>query len=104
MRDNKEIQADIMAALGSVIDPELQVDIVNLGLIYDVDLDEDGICLVTMTLTIMGCPLSDYLNKAITKALLTVPEIKHVDINLVWYPAWSTDRMSREAKLLLGIH
>nr|WP_218841958.1 metal-sulfur cluster assembly factor [Lacticaseibacillus absianus] len=94
----------IVAALETVIDPELGIDIINLGLIYGVDLDETGHCDVEMTLTTMGCPLTDILDDSIHHALLAVPGIKSIDIHLVWYPAWGPERMSRYAKMALGIH
>lgn len=93
-----------MSFLENVVDPELTIDIVNLGLIYNVELDDQGLCTVTMTLTIAGCPLTDYLNEAIDEELMGFDEVKDVKINLVWEPAWSIDKMSREAKLELGIH
>ena len=57
MRDKQSIKDDIVQRLATVIDPELHIDIVNLGLVYTIDLDNDGICLIEMTLTTMGCPL-----------------------------------------------
>ncbi|KRL73674.1 hypothetical protein FC95_GL000189 [Lentilactobacillus kefiri DSM 20587 = JCM 5818] len=93
-----------MSVLEDVVDPELAVDIVNLVLIYNVELDNQGLCTVTMTLTIAGCPLTEYLNAAIEEELLAMDQVKKVKINLVWEPAWSIDKMSREAKLDLGIH
>lgn len=92
-----------LEALEQVIDPELGIDIVDLGLIYDVAL-EDGLCTVTMTLTIMGCPLSDMLSEDIDTTLSQLPEVDKVKINLVWEPAWSVDNLSRQAKIMLGIH
>lgn len=59
MRDSKTIKNDIIEHLAQVIDPELNVDVVNLGLIYEIDLDQDGICLINMTLTTPACPLTD---------------------------------------------
>lgn len=94
----------IVKALEGVIDPELGVDIVNLGLIYGVDLDDAGHCDVEMTLTTMGCPLTTMLDDSIHEALLAVPGITSVDIHLVWYPQWGPERMSRYAKMTLGIH
>ncbi|WP_125703443.1 metal-sulfur cluster assembly factor [Lacticaseibacillus daqingensis] len=99
-----DMKRKIVAALETVIDPELGVDIVNLGLIYGVDLDETGHCDVEMTLTTMGCPLTDILDDSIHHALLAVPGINSLDIHLVWYPAWGPERMSRYAKMALGIH
>lgn len=92
-----------LEALEQVIDPELGVDVVDLGLIYDVAID-NGVCTVTMTLTIMGCPLSDMLSEDIDGVLSRMPEVNEVKINLVWEPAWSVDNLSRQAKIMLGIH
>ena len=92
-----------MAALAHVIDPELGVDVVGLGLIYDVALAANGECLVTMTLTMMGCPLTDVLASGITNALLPLPGVQTVKINLVWSPAWSIARMSRATRFALHV-
>ena len=94
----------VMGALEQVIDPELGIDLVNLGLIYDVQVDEEGHCIITMTLTTMGCLLGDFLNEAITKAATSVDGVNDCKINLVWEPAWGIDRMSRFAKIALGLH
>ncbi|MDO4903122.1 MAG: iron-sulfur cluster assembly protein [Limosilactobacillus sp.] len=104
MRDNTIIRDDIINQLMTVIDPELGVDIVNLGLVYSIDLDEDGICLVEMTLTTMGCPLTNLLAKMVVDAVKKVPEVNNVDVEFVWEPAWTMDKMSRAAKLMLGLH
>lgn len=99
----EETKDKILTALEEVIDPELGIDIVNLGLIYEVELDEDGLCTIKMTLTTMGCPLTDYLNDAITQAVMALPEVEDVDIDLVWYPQWTPELMSRYARIALGI-
>lgn len=104
MRDTKEIKDDIVKQLATVVDPELGVDIVNLGLVYTIDLDDDGICLIEMTLTTMGCPLTNVLADLVTKAVKKVPEVNNVDVEFVFEPAWTIDRMSRFAKLTLGVH
>ena len=104
MRDKQSIKDDIVQRLATVIDPELHIDIVNLGLVYTIDLDNDGICLIEMTLTTMGCPLTNVLADMVTKAVKEVPEVKNVDVEFVWEPAWTMDRMSRFAKLSLGVH
>lgn len=98
MRDGKTIKNDIIAHLAKVIDPELNVDIVNLGLIYGIDLDKDGICLINMTLTTPACPLTSVLIDRITQEVKKVDEVKNVDVEFVWYPVWSPDRMSDAAK------
>ena len=104
MSTSADFKERALAALENVIDPELGIDIVKLGLIYNVELDDEGTCKVTMTLTIAGCPLTDYLNDAITEEISGFDEVKNVDINLVWEPAWSIEKMSREARMELGIH
>lgn len=104
MRDKQSIKDDIVQRLATVIDPELHIDIVNLGLVYTIDLDNDGICLIEMTLTTMGCPLTNVLADMVTKAVKEVPEVKNVDVEFVWEPAWTIDRVTRFAKLSLGVH
>ena len=99
-RTNEQIKEEILDRLEMVTDPELGVDIVNLGLVYAIDLTEDGICVVSMTLTTMGCPLPDLE----TNALGDVEEIIKVDVKVIWEPAWTTDRMTSYAKMALGIH
>ena len=103
MRDKQSIKDDIVQRLATVIDPELHIDIVNLGLVYTIDLDNDGICLIEMTLTTMGCPLTNVLADMVTKAVKEVPEVKNVDVEFVWYPVWTPDRMSDAAKKYFNI-
>ncbi|KRN19912.1 hypothetical protein FD14_GL001540 [Secundilactobacillus similis DSM 23365 = JCM 2765] len=93
-----------MTSLEDVIDPELGIDMVNLGLIYGVDVDDDGKCVITMTLTTMGCPLGNLLSDQITSAVESVEGVTSCDIDLVWEPAWDMTKMSRFAKVALGIH
>ncbi|WP_429650987.1 metal-sulfur cluster assembly factor [Aeribacillus pallidus] len=92
-----------MGALEQVVDPELGIDIVNLGLVYDLEMDDDGKLTVTMTLTSMGCPLAGTIVDQVKAAVSDIPEVKDVDVNIVWNPPWSKDRMSRYAKIALGI-
>lgn len=99
----EQIKDRILTALESVIDPELGVDIVNLGLIYEISFEDNGFTEIKMTLTTMGCPLADILTESIHDALNEVPEVTEVDVKLVWYPAWSVDKMSRYARIALGI-
>ncbi|OTN76608.1 metal-sulfur cluster biosynthetic enzyme [Enterococcus sp. 8G7_MSG3316] len=98
------IKERVLAALETVIDPELGIDIVNLGLVYEVLFDgETGHTVIKMTLTTMGCPLADVLTESIHEALADVPEVANPEVKLVWYPAWTTDKMSRYARIALGI-
>ncbi|OYS21531.1 metal-sulfur cluster biosynthetic enzyme [Lactobacillus taiwanensis] len=99
---NLKLVDKIMTTLQGVEDPELLVDIVNLGLIYGIDIEGDH-ATVKMTLTIVGCPLSTYLQNTIEKAVLSVPKIKTCDVKLVWYPVWSPERMTIAAKKQLGM-
>ncbi|AMV60815.1 putative aromatic ring hydroxylating enzyme [Pediococcus damnosus] len=100
---DKTFEKQAFAALEKVIDPEIRVDLVSLGLIYGVTCDASGLCTVTMTLTMMGCPLTDVLNQAISEALMTLVPVQKVKINLVWDPIWTIDKMSREARVQLGM-
>lgn len=99
----EETKSHIMAALEQVIDPELGIDIVNLGLVYGADLFEGGHCVVRMTLTTMGCPLADVITDEVEQALKLVPEITTSEVKIVWYPAWDPSKMSRYARIALGI-
>lgn len=103
MRDSETIKNDIIKHLAKVIDPELNVDIVNLGLIYSIDLDKDGICLINMTLTTPACPLTQFLIDKIKEEVEQVQEVKNVDVEFVWYPVWSPNKMSDAAKKYFGI-
>lgn len=100
---DEALKENLWGALENVIDPELGIDIVNLGLIYDVDLNDEGLCTVTMTLTAMGCPLSAHIERDVKFALSDIPEAKEVEVNIVWNPPWDKDKMSRYAKIALGI-
>ncbi|ARB41186.1 metal-sulfur cluster assembly factor [Mammaliicoccus sciuri] len=93
----------IIGALENVIDPELGIDIVNLGLVYNVDLDDEGLCTVEMTLTSMGCPMGPQIIDQVKTALAELPEIKETEVNIVWNPPWGKDKMSRYAKIALGV-
>ena len=93
-----------LESLEQVIDPELGIDIVNLGLVYEIHFnDENGETQIDMTLTTMGCPLADLLTDQIHDAMSDVPEVSKVEVRLVWYPAWTVDKMSRYARIALGI-
>ncbi|TGD24853.1 metal-sulfur cluster assembly factor [Companilactobacillus suantsaicola] len=103
MNEDQEKKDQIMIELEDVIDPELGIDLVNLGLIYGVEIRNGNEAIVTMTLTTMGCPLSDMLNDSIIEAAESVPGIDKCQVELVWYPAWDISKMSRYARISLGI-
>lgn len=97
---------DVRERLKAVYDPEIGINVVDLGLIYGIDLEErDGKTdvLITMTLTSMGCPLGPILVEEINQALGDLPNLGEIDVNLVWSPPWTLDMMSEEAKEELGI-
>ncbi|WP_158736163.1 metal-sulfur cluster assembly factor [Alteribacillus sp. YIM 98480] len=104
--EQQELIDRIYAELEKVIDPELGVDIVNLGLVYGVDLDEKKNVFITMTLTAMGCPLAGTIVNDIKSALKDLQEfgeINEVDVEIVWNPPWDKSKMSRYAKIALGV-
>ncbi len=97
------LKENLYGALETVVDPEIGIDIVNLGLVYDVKMDDEGLTEVTMTLTSMGCPLAGTIVDQVKTALSDIPEVKDVEVNIVWNPPWTKDKMSRMAKIALGI-
>lgn len=99
----EDIKNRTLAALEEVIDPELGIDVINLGLVYAIDFHDSGLCEIAMTLTTMGCPLADLLTDQIHEVMRDVPEVKEVKVNLVFEPAWTVDKMSRYARIALGI-
>ena len=94
---------DVREGLKTVYDPEIGVNIVDLGLVYDAEISETNDVLVTMTLTSLGCPLGPVIVQEVQCALKDFPEVGEIDVKLVWSPPWSPDLMSEEAKDELGI-
>jgi len=99
----QDLKDSIMGALELVVDPEIGIDIVNLGLVYDMKMDEEGVVTIDMTLTSMGCPLAGVIVEQVKAALSDIPEVKDTMVNIVWSPPWNKDHMSRYAKIALGI-
>lgn len=95
------VEDRIREALKGVLDPELGVSIVDLGLIYDVRY-EKGVAEVEMTLTSPGCPLAPVIDKKVREAVAEVPEVKKLTVEIVWDPPWSRDLMSEELKAEYG--
>ena len=96
------IEEKIVTMLKTVFDPEIPVDIYNLGLIYAIDLDDDGNLHIDMTLTAPNCPAADFLVDDARIKLESIDGIKSVDIRIVFEPEWTKDMMTDEAKLDLG--
>ena len=92
---------DVYLALSDVYDPEIRINIVDLGLIYKVDIEGDKIN-IEMTLTAPNCPASPEIRNKVVKTLKQLKGINDVNLNLVWEPAWEPSMMSEEAKLDLG--
>ncbi len=101
--ETERLSAEIVAALKTVFDPEIPADIYELGLIYKVDISDERAVDVTMTLTTPNCPAAGELPTQVENAIASVPGVGVVNVNLVWDPAWSPDRMSDEARLVLNM-
>lgn len=101
--DKKALEQKIITALKTVYDPEIPADIYELGLIYDINISDDGIVSIKMTLTTPMCPVADSLPLEVQQKVLSVPGVKDVDLQVVFDPPWTKDRMSDEARLLLDM-
>lgn len=97
------LQDQIVLALKKVFDPEMPVNIYELGLIYGLDVDVDGNAAIRMTLTAPNCPVAGILPAQVETAARAVPGVKSVKLELTFDPPWTKDRMSEAAKLALGI-
>ena len=98
-----ELRPALTAALKKVYDPEIPVDIWELGLIYDLFVTADGVAAIRMTLTAPGCPAAQILPGQVAQAARGVPGIADAKVDVVWEPGWTKDRMSDVAKLQLGM-
>jgi FeS assembly SUF system protein len=101
--ETERLAGEIVAALKTVFDPEIPADIYELGLIYKVDIKDDRAVDVMMTLTTPNCPAAGELPQTVENAVASVPGVGVVNVNLVWDPAWTPDRMSDEARLVLNM-
>ena len=99
----QELQKPILDAIRTVYDPEIPVNIVELGLIYDVLVDARGVAGIRMTLTAPGCPVAQSLPVEVAQKVKAVPGVSDARVDVVWEPAWTKDRMSEAAKLQLGL-
>ncbi len=98
-----QLMESVIEALKSIYDPEIPVDIYELGLIYDVAISEDGDAVVTMTLTTPHCPVAESMPGEVEMRILSVPGIRDAEVKLVWDPPWDPGKMSDEARLELGL-
>jgi FeS assembly SUF system protein len=102
--DERELtKASVIEALRTVFDPEIPVNIYDLGLIYSFDIDPEQGVDIRMTLTAPACPVADILPLQVKKAVHEIAGASRVDVELVWDPPWGVERMSEEARLQLGL-
>ncbi|SPF80462.1 SUF system Fe-S cluster assembly protein [Pseudoprimorskyibacter insulae] len=92
----------VVEACRTVYDPEIPVNIYDLGLVYTVDITEENVVRVLMTLTAPGCPVAGEMPGWVAEAIEPLPGVKHVEVDLTWEPPWGMDMMSDEARLELG--
>jgi len=100
---SEELKERIVETLKSIYDPEIPVDIYELGLIYDIAVTEDGDATVTMTLTTPHCPVAESMPGEVELRVLSVPGVRDAEVKLVWDPPWDPTKMSDEARLELGM-
>ena len=98
-----KIERDIIMALRQVYDPEIPVNVYDLGLIYEIKVNDDHEVYIQMTLTAPNCPMADYVMEQVKTAVEDVPGVVSVEIDLVWEPIWDRSRMSEEALVELGL-
>lgn len=101
--EQKLLEGKVIEALREIYDPEIPVNIYELGLIYNITVNPDQTVHVRMTLTAPACPVAGSLPGEVEKKIEAIPEVKSADVELVWEPAWSRDRMSEAALLTLGM-
>jgi FeS assembly SUF system protein len=100
---NDELTDRVIDTLKSIYDPEIPVDIYELGLIYDIAISDDGDAVITMTLTPPHCPVAESMPGEVEMRVLSVPGIRDAEVKLVWDPPWDPSKMSDEARLELGM-
>ena len=100
---SEDLKNSVIDALKSIYDPEIPVDIYELGLIYDVEISEDGDAVVKMTLTTPHCPVAESMPGEVELRVGAVPGIGDAEVELVWDPPWDPQKMSDEARLELGM-
>jgi FeS assembly SUF system protein len=103
--DNKllQIETEIVSVLKNIYDPEIPVNIYDLGLIYDIEVDENNRVKITMTLTAPNCPVADSLLLEVKEKTESIEGVREAEINLVFDPPWDSSMLSDEAKLELGM-
>ncbi len=103
LESEDQLRESLVAALRTIYDPEIPVNIYDLGLIYSLDIDGEGNVNIDMTLTAPACPVAGTFPATVEDRLGEVPGVKEVHVELVWEPAWSMDMLTDEVKLELGL-
>ena len=98
-----ELKPHVIEAITTVFDPEIPVNIYELGLIYDIDIDAEGVVHVSMTLTSPACPSAQQIPVEVAEKIRAIPGVKDADVQIVWEPPWTMEKMSDAARLQLGI-
>jgi metal-sulfur cluster biosynthetic enzyme len=99
----QNLETAVREQLKNVLDPELGISIIDLGLVYDIAVSKEGACLITMTLTTIGCPLFGVIQKEIEDKTMEIDGIEDVKIDLTFDPPWTPDKMSEESRIRLGL-
>ena len=102
MNEFLELEEKIVSTLKTVFDPEIPVNVYDLGLIYNIDVKEDGVVDIEMTLPAPSCPAGEFLVEDIQMKINAIEGVKQCNVNIVFEPEWTKDRMSEEALLELG--
>lgn len=97
----EELAAEIRLALRDVIDPELGINVVDLGLIYEIKV-KDGLALIEMTMTTVGCPAANYIRDAVQAAAAAVPGVAEAEVSVVWDPPWTPEQLSAAGRQYFG--
>ena len=98
-----ELKKEVISEIKKIYDPEIPVNIYELGLIYKIEINENGKVKIEMTLTSPNCPVAESLPKMVKENILMVEGVKDVDLKIVWDPPWTKDKMSEAAKLELNL-
>lgn len=98
-----DLKEKIITEIKKIYDPEIPVNIYELGLIYDIIVEKDNDVKINMTLTSPNCPVAESLPKEVKDSIMAIKEVKNVDLNLVWEPPWNKDMMTESAKLELNL-
>ncbi len=96
------IHSRVLESLRDVYDPELGVNVIDLGLVYNIDVNEEGHVIISMTLTTPGCPMHESIGEGVGRVLQDIPGVTSGEIRLVWDPPWDPSRMTTEGRRMLG--